>query len=348
MSVKAIATSTAAPCVTYSRVSTDDQVQAYGLTSQRHELRELARRKGYPVAAEFSDEGISGATLDRPALTQLRDGVRDGRYRVVLVHSPDRLARTLVHQLVLLEEFKRAGARVEFLTTPAEDTAEGRLLLNVSGVIAEFEREKIRERTLRGKREKARRGLVVAPGRAPYGYQPDPDHPGRLVIHEPEAAVVRRIYQWLADERQSLRAIVERLHREGVPARVVSWGTTQVRRILAETTYSGTAHYNRTQTHPDGRLRRRAREEWIAIPVPAIVTAEQHATAAAQLARNRALLAGRPAPTPSLLRGLLVCETCGQTYRAATYRGRRRHEHREPSPGMRRCPAWRSFRADAA
>jgi site-specific DNA recombinase len=142
-------------CVTYSRVSTDDQVQAYGLTSQRHELRELAGRKGYPVAAELSDEGISGATLDRPALTQLRDGVRDGRYRVILVHAPDRLARTLVHQLVLLEEFKRAGARVEFLTTPAEDTAEGRLLLNVSGVIAEFEREKIRERTLRGKREKS-------------------------------------------------------------------------------------------------------------------------------------------------------------------------------------------------
>jgi site-specific DNA recombinase len=136
------ATTSTLPCATYSRVSTDDQVLAYGLTSQRHELRELAGRKGYPVAAELSDEGISGATLDRPALTQLRDGVRDGRYRVVLVHAPDRLARTLVHQLVLLEEFKRVGARVEFLTTPAEDTAEGRLLLNVSGVIAEFERKK--------------------------------------------------------------------------------------------------------------------------------------------------------------------------------------------------------------
>jgi Resolvase, N terminal domain len=82
------ATTSTLPCATYSRVSTDDQVLAYGLTSQRHELRELAGRKGCPVAAEFSDEGISGATLDRPALTQLRDGVRDGRYRVVLVHAP--------------------------------------------------------------------------------------------------------------------------------------------------------------------------------------------------------------------------------------------------------------------
>ncbi len=131
-------------------MSTDEQAQAYGLTSQVRELRELARRKDYRVVDEHADEGVSGTILDRPALTRLRDGVRAGTYRVVLVHAPDRLARSLVHQLVLLEEFKQAGARVEFLTTPAEDTAEGRLLLNVSGVIAEFEREKIRERTLGG------------------------------------------------------------------------------------------------------------------------------------------------------------------------------------------------------
>jgi site-specific DNA recombinase len=193
-----------------------------GLTSQRHELRELAGRKGCPVAAEFSDEGISGATLDRPALTQLRDGVCDGRYRVVLVHAPDRLARTLVQQLVLLEEFKRAGARVEFLRTPAEDTAEGRLV-NVSGVIAEFEREKIRERTLRGKREKARRGLVVAPGHSPFGYKPEQ---GRLVIDERQAAVVREIYRLLIDERRSVRGIVTDLNRRGVASARGPWSTT--------------------------------------------------------------------------------------------------------------------------
>jgi site-specific DNA recombinase len=337
----------AQPCVTYSRVSTDDQVQAYGLTSQRHELRELARRKGYPVAAEFSDEGISGATLDRPALTQLRDGVRDGRYRVVLVHAPDRLARTLVHQLVLLEEFKRAGARVEFLTTPAEDTAEGRLLLNVSGVIAEFEREKIRERTLRGKREKARRGLVVSPASAPFGYRPDPHEPGRLQVHEPEAEVVRLIYRWVVDERRSLGSIVRDLRQGGIRAARGGWGTTQVRRILSESIYRGEYAYNRRHVHPDGLLRERDRADWIVIPVPAIVTAEQHAAARAQLTRNRELLVGRPPRLPFLLRGLLVCATCGRKYRGVSWRGRRRHEHREQRSGEARCTAWLSFQADA-
>jgi site-specific DNA recombinase len=278
-----------------------------GLTSQRHELRELAGRKGCPVAAEFSDEGISGATLDRPALTQLRDGVRDGRYRVVLVHAPDRLARTLVQQLVLLEEFKRAGARVEFLTTPAEDTAEGRLL-NVSGVIAEFEREKIRERTLRGKREKARRGLVVAPGHSPFGYKPEQ---GRLVIDERQAAVVREIYRLLIDERRSVRGIVTDLNRRGVASARDPWNTTQLRRVLSDERYIGRARYGD-----------------IVIPIPAIVTPDEHTAARAQLDRNRAQHVGRPAQLVDLLKGLLRCSACGYKYRGGpTSGGRRCYKH---------------------
>src|SRR5205823_6416692 len=113
-------------CVTYSRVSTDDQAErGYSLPSQAREMRDHAKRKGYTIVDELSDEGVSGATLDRPSLTRLRDGARAGRWGVVLVHAPDRLSRNLVHQLLLLDEFKEAGTRVEFVTTPAEDTAEG-------------------------------------------------------------------------------------------------------------------------------------------------------------------------------------------------------------------------------
>jgi len=177
--------------VLYARASTEDQAERYGLASQITVLREFSRRKGYEIVAEFSDDGVSGATLDRPALTRLRDNVRAGGYQAVLAHAPDRLSRNLAHQLLLLEEFKKADCSVEFLTTPTEDTAEGRLLLNVSGVVAEFEREKIKERTLRGKREKARRGLVVAS--YPFGYKPDPAQPGKLVLHETEAEAVRLI-----------------------------------------------------------------------------------------------------------------------------------------------------------
>src|SRR5439155_6889666 len=170
------------------------------------------------------------ATLDRPGLTALREGVRAGRYRLILVHAPDRLARRLALQLLLLDEFKKAGAQVEFLTTPAEDTAEGRLLLNVSGVVAEFEREKIKERTQRGKREKARRGLIVAS--YPFGYKPDPAQPGKLLLHETEAETVLLIYRLCAEEGRSLNQIVSELRRLGIPARRGQWGTTQVARIV--------------------------------------------------------------------------------------------------------------------
>jgi site-specific DNA recombinase len=323
MSVKHVtinggSTTAVLPCATYSRVSTDDQVQAYGLTSQRHELRELARRKGYPVAAELADEGVSGATLDRPALTQLRDGVRDGRYRVVLVHAPDRLARTLVHQLVLLEEFKRAGARVEFLTTPAEDSAEGRLLLNVSGVIAEFEREKIRERTLRGKREKARRGLVVTPRNSPFGYAAAD---GRWLVDDRQAAVVRLAYALLIDERRSVRGIVAELNRRGLPSARGPWNTTQLRRVLSDERYIGRGHYGD-----------------IVIPIPAIVTPAEHAAARAQLDRNRAQHVGRPAHVVDLLKGLLRCAACGYKYRGAPTSGRRRcYKHDQDRARVAAC-----------
>ncbi|HEY3187443.1 MAG TPA: recombinase family protein, partial [Solirubrobacteraceae bacterium] len=192
--------------------------------------------------------------------------------------------------------------------TPAEDTAEGRLLLNVSGVIAEFEREKIRERTLRGNREKARRGLVVAPGHSPFGYKPEQ---GRLVIDERQAAVVREIYRLLIDERRSVRGIVTDLNRRGVASARGPWNTTQLRRVLSDERYIGRARYGD-----------------IVIPIPAIVTPDEHTAARAQLDRNRAQHVGRPAQLVDLLKGLLRCSACGYKYRGGpTSGGRRCYKH---------------------
>ncbi len=332
-------TTAALPCAIYSRVSTDEQVQAYGLTSQQHELRALAARKGYRVVEELADEGISGTILDRPALATLRDGVRAGRYRVVLVHAPDRLSRKLAHQLVLLDEFAQAGASVEFLTTPAEDTAEGRMLLNMSGVIAEFEREKIKARTIAGKRQKARSGLVVSPGNPPYGYRPAPtppgQTPGRLVVYEPEAQVVRRIYRAALDEHRTLHSIVAELRRDGVRSRRGPWGKTQVRRILSASTYAG------AWTFDDGTGGR------IPVAVDAIVSRDEQAAAHAQLVRNRERMVGRPGRAPFLLRGLLVCATCGRTVRIGALKSRRRYSHQDQRPDAP-CLTWFSFQADAA
>jgi site-specific DNA recombinase len=314
----------------YARVSKDEQAEKYGLASQVTELRALAERKGYTVSegAVFMDgehEDASGQDLDRPALTRLRAAARAGAFQMILVHDPDRLARKLAHQLLLLEEFEQASVRCEFLTTPTEKTPEGTLLLHVKGVIAEYERAKIRERTLRGKVEKARRGLWS--GRAPYGYRVDPARPGALVPDEPEAAVVRMMYRWLVEEQRSIRSITTELRRLGLHPRAGgAWTKTSVSRLLTLELYTGRAYFGRarhTEQRAEGRRRvvRRPQpeSEWLPIPVPALVSPELFAAAQAQRVRNRAILGGRPPARLYLLRNLVRCGRCGRPFRGKTH-----------------------------
>jgi site-specific DNA recombinase len=310
---------TTTTAVLYGRVS-NEEGDRFGLKSQITELRELAQRKAYKIAAERYDDGVSGATLERPALSQLRDEVRAGAYQVVMVHAPDRLSRNLAHQLLLLDEFKKAGVRVEFLTTPAEDTAEGRLLLNVSAVIGEFEREKIRDRMMRGKREKARRGLVVSTH--PYGYRFAPPihdgtrlrNSGRLVVFEPEASVIRLVFKLYVTERRSLSQIVRELRSLGIPAPRGAWGRTSVGKILSLDRYTGTLTFNRTAVTVSGRRKVRDERDWIPISVPAIIEPSLYAAAQMQRTKNRLQLIGRPAYRFYLLRGLLRCSMCGASF----------------------------------
>jgi len=157
----------------YARVSTDRQVEAQTRDSQVTAVRERATRDGLPIAAAlaFVDEGDSGATLVRPALERLRDLAALGGVEVRSLHSPDRLARQYVHQVLLLEEFAGAGVRVVLLNQVQQQTPEDALLLQVQGVIAEYERAQIVERTRRGRRHAARRGSLSALAHAPYGYR---------------------------------------------------------------------------------------------------------------------------------------------------------------------------------
>ena len=308
----------------YTRVSTEEQANKYGLASQLSELRVHATKRGYaiPEGGEFVDDGYSGADLERPALDRLRQAARARAFDVILVHDPDRLSRRLAHQLLLAEEFERATIRLEFLTTPREDTPEGRLLLHVKAVIAEYEREKIRERTSRGKKEKARRALIPA-GPVAYGYRLDPQQPGKLVIHDEEALVVRMVFRWLAEEQRPIREITAELRALGVRApRGRLWAKSSVRRLLTSELYAGRGYYNRRERLAK-RLRFRPESEWIPIPVPPIVSSELFDRARAQLARNKALMVGRPGHRVYLLAGLLRCGTCGRRYVGIPSHGRR-------------------------
>src|SRR3954451_7125664 len=155
----------------YARVSSDRQTADKTIASQLAALEARLAREGLRVAPEhrFVDEGFSGATLVRPALERLRAAAAAGALDRVYVHSPDRLARRYAYQVLLVDELRRAGVEVVFLNRPIGTSAEDDLLLQVQGMVAEYERAKILERSRRGKRHAALAGSLNVFSTAPYG-----------------------------------------------------------------------------------------------------------------------------------------------------------------------------------
>jgi len=157
----------------YARVSSDKQKEEHTIASQTVGLIAFAQNNGYSVPPEwiFEDEGYSGASLVRPGLEKIRDLAAEGQIEAVLVHSPDRLSRKYAYQVLLIEELTKCGVETVFLKSPRMDTPEDQLLLQFQGMIAEYERAQILERSRRGKRHKAKQGNVSVLSGAPYGYR---------------------------------------------------------------------------------------------------------------------------------------------------------------------------------
>ena len=243
----------------YARVSSQRQADEMTINSQVAALRLRLAQDGLSVPEELSilDEGYSGGTLRRPGLERLRDLIHCGGIDRLYVHSPDRLARNYVYQMVLLEEFARHGVEVIFLNDdPQHQSAEGNLLRQMQGMIAEYERAKILERTRRGRRFAARQGKVSVLGHAPYGYRyvtkQQGDGEARYEILLEEARHVREIFTWVALEGLSLSRAAQRLSDQGVPTRTgkARWRTTTIRGVLLNPAYTGAAKYGKTRQIP--------------------------------------------------------------------------------------------------
>ena len=305
----------------YARVSTDAQAARGTVGSQLDAVGRRVAAEGDEVVSTFCDEGHSGARLDRPGLDALRDGAEAGLFDVVWCLSPDRLARAYAYQVVVLDELARHGVTVRFADAPAiADDPQARLLTQVQGVIAEYERAKITERNRRGRLWRARAGEVIT-WKAPFGFRRVPragDTPAHLVIHEPEATVVRRIFDDYVTGGHSVREITRRLNADGIasPSGRPVWSTSAISNLLRNESYIGRLYFNRTKPTPDPRPGRpprqvaRPKEEWIAIPVPAIVTDEMFEAAARTSTGNAIFSARRARPGAFLLRGLVRCGAC--------------------------------------
>ena len=223
----------------YARVSTDAQEARGTIGSQLALLRERMVREGHELVAEYTDDGLSGARLDRPGLDALRDAAEAGYFEGVWCLSADRLARMYAYQVIVLDELSRHGVTVRFHDTPQiEDDPQARLLTQVQGVIAEYERAKIGERYRRGKLWRSRAGEVIA-WKVPYGYRRLPragERPAHLEVFEREAAVVRRIFDDYVRKDISMRQIAMGLNRDGIcsPTGRAVWGVSTIGRHLAQ------------------------------------------------------------------------------------------------------------------
>jgi site-specific DNA recombinase len=323
----------------YARVSSDQPAEAQTIASQVAALRERVAAEGVvlPEAMQFLDEGYSGATLIRPALERLRDVIAAGAVDRLYVHSPDRLARKYAYQVLLVEEFRRAGVEVIFLNRALGQSPEDDLLLQVQGMIAEYERAKIMERHRRGKRHAARTGAVNVLSGAPYGYRYVSKYEGggqaRYDIIPDEARLVRQVFDWVGRDRLTIGEVCRRLTRAGEVTRTGKrvWDRSVVWGMLKHPAYMGTAAFGKTRQEPlrprlraqRGRPRqpRRAvstvdvpQEEWFPIPVPAIVEPEVVAAVQEQLRENRRHARQSRRGALYLLQGLLQCQHCGYAY----------------------------------
>jgi site-specific DNA recombinase len=292
----------------YARVSTNQQQHEGTIESQRRALKHHIQHHGWSLLPEheYIDEGISGARLDRPALDRLRDAARRGEFDAVVILSPDRLARNYAHQWFLIEEFEKTHTQVIFLQNPFGDTPQGKLLTQMQGMIAEYERAQIAERTRRGRLEKARRGEFMPWAYRCYGYCSLPKRHGcapQVLIEPLEAEVVRAIYRTLVEEQLSCRQITKRLNAAKTPTptgKNAVWQSAPVRNILTNRLYAGQARYHyrrpvipkyrKTEEHQLRSLKTgrsdRAESEGIWSDTPAIIPAELFAKAPWQLRRN--------------------------------------------------------------
>jgi site-specific DNA recombinase len=332
------ATSAVTSAVIYARVSSARQKKDETIASQTAALHAHAQQSGLEIPEEwvFEDEGHSGATLIRPALERMRDVIAGVGIDVVLCYSPDRLARKFAYQALLLEEFARAGTRVEFIKGPRGDTPEDQLLVQFQGMFAEYEKAQIMERYRRGKAHRAKTGSINVLSGAPFGYRymrKNEHSAATYQIIEHEAALVAELFRRYADDGASIADLARWLTEQHVPTRTGKhrWDRSVVWGMLRNPAYAGRAMFGKTMVvHESPGMNRvarlqgrstpratktvdRPREEWTDIPVPAIVSADTFDRVAARLTDNKRF-ASRNSTSPSLLQGLAACSACGYGY----------------------------------
>ncbi|OZB90043.1 recombinase family protein [Paenibacillus sp. XY044] len=308
----------------YGRVSTEEQARSgFSIDFQ---IREGKKKAGTDEVKIYMDEGISGEFLERPDLNRLRQDVKDGIITKIIVLDPDRLARKLMLQLIITDEFERRGVELVFINGDYAKTPEGQLFYSMRGAIAEFEKAKINERMTRGRREKAKQGKVIK-GSPIYGYNFDKQN-YEYVINDDEARVVQLIFNLFTrpnDIARGINGIAVYLTDNQIPTKRGGkvWHKQVVRQILMNETYTGRFAQNKWNTEgmlgnkhkPKGekvKMKLRPESEWIYVDCPQIISKLQFEQAQKLLGESRRRFA-KDSLRQYLLSGLVRCGECHNT-----------------------------------
>lgn len=318
--------------VVYARISDIGDERTASLESQSAGARAMAVADGYKVDDEdVIYERFTGAELyDRPKLNELRAQVKSGYYQAVYCHDLDRLSRQPVHQLILAEEFTRNECDLKFVLTALDSSPESQLIQFVKGYAANLEREKIRERTMRGKKMTLDRGMLLCMGTPKYGYSYDRERKCR-VIDEEAAKWVTRIFEWTADG-MSMSAVARSLNASGIPTpyshngvvykdgRVGRWGHASVSRLVTDRSYTGRTTMDMTRSsgkYKNGYIlfENVDEAEWRVMDAaltPRIISDELFESAQTKIRGHNGADRTRNERLFYLLRGMVYCASCGR------------------------------------
>jgi len=339
----------------YCRVSTTMQEDNYSLPTQEDACRKHAAALGYTVAALHQDVHSGYELWERKGLTALREAARAGAYDAIIAYEPDRLSRRQIHSAVLIDECERYGVALLFVNGQHDKTALGEFLANVRAFTAEMEREKFRERSMRGIQARMHSGKLRPSNRPLFGYRWTDEGKGAYAIDEDKAAIVRRIFA-LAATGTPLRGIATILETEGIATAngAVHWHASVIRTMLRHQAYAGIAVGNSTTAKKVGgkQIRDvRPEAEHILLPegtIPALVSREMYDAVGVRLVRNKAEATRNSRdPEAFLLRaGFVVCGYCGKPIRGVwtkdcpTQNARAYYTCDPASAPHRDCPAF--------
>ena len=231
----------------YLRVSTEEQAgeDRFGLKSQMADIRRLCKLKHYEIVREYQDKA-SGATADRPGFQMMLDEAKGGVFQAVVIAKMDRLARSLMLQLITMDDLKKAGVQVISVAEPSGsgDPDTDQLMRNIEGAFSQYERARINSRMTGGRLQKARVGGYSG-GSAPWGYR-IVDH--KLVIDQKQAQLVKEVFR-LRQERWSYQEIADWLNDRTLTRRKKIWRAMAVWHVVHnKSTYRGRYKYANCET----------------------------------------------------------------------------------------------------